>query len=100
MTRIEHGDLPGKPDRCGRHKGLGLGDANFIDRLARAEIIGAVNDNIDALQQLSEPVAIDAFDHGFDHAIGIQFGNGRKRRHRFALPDTRGGMDDLALQIG
>ena len=48
VARIEHGDLPVEAQRRARHQRLARGDARGVDRVARREVVAAVEHDVRA----------------------------------------------------
>jgi hypothetical protein len=71
-----------------------------VDHVAGREVVGAVDDQVVALEDLHHVVVVEALlvQHDLDVRIGL--GDRLLGRLRLRLPDVGLAVDDLALQVG
>jgi hypothetical protein len=73
--------------------------AGIVEQVARREVIGAVDDHVDALQQALDIRRGHAFLDRLDAHARIERGERGARRFHFRRADARVDMQDLALQV-
>ncbi len=96
---IEHADLSFEPVHRTVHQRFAQAHAGVGQQVTRREVVGAVQHDIDVLQQGFDVVGGHACLHGFDGDGRIQGAQALRRRFDFRHADAVIGMQDLALQI-
>ena len=91
---------PFEPENRAVDVGLAEQDARVVDEIARGEIVGAVDDDVEILEEVEGVFAGELGFECFDLNVGIQIGKTRLRRGGFGLADIVGAKGDLALEIG
>ncbi len=100
LAQIEHRDLGVEADRRPGDERLFRLYAGAVERVARGEVVGAIEDDICVGKQRLQVVRLDAFLQRDDVHIGIQRRQGGARRVDFRRADAIRPVEDLALQVG
>jgi hypothetical protein len=87
-------------DRGARDQRLARRDAGAVERVARGEVVRAVEDHIHVCQQRRQVLRPDPFFQRRDVHVGIQRGQRRLRRVDFCFADRIRAEEDLPLQVG
>ena len=82
------------------HHGDVRADGGVVERVARLEGVGAVEDDVVAGDDPLDVVGAEHLLVGDDLDLGVERVDGLRRGDDLALADAVRGMDDLALQVG
>jgi hypothetical protein len=100
VARVEYRDLPVEAQRRAGDQRLFRGNAGAIDRMARGEVVGAVENDIGRRRERRKLLQADALGDALDSHFRIDRGNALTRGVDLRPADVGGGEQDLALQIG
>ena len=100
MTHIEHGNLSVEANARARDQRLFVFDAGAVHRVARSEVVAAIEHNIGLSDALLQRIAAEALTDSNDFNIRIDFQQGAARGNGFRNTDGIVAMHDLPLQIG
>ena len=100
-AQVEHRDLPVEADARARDQRLARRHARAVERVARGEVVGAVEHHVGVAHERGEALGPGALLERLDADLGIdRRAASRRPRRPWACRSTRCAMHDLALQVG
>jgi len=75
-------------------------NAGVVDEIARGEIVGAINDDVEVLEQFQRVGAGKLRFERLDLNVRIEVRESRARGFALGLADVTGAKRDLALEVG
>ena len=97
---VEHADLSLETMHRAVYQRLAELHAGVVEQVARREVVGAVDDDIDAVQQAFDIAAGDALGDGLDAGARIERASASPAAEStFGIADARVGVQDLPLQV-
>ena len=96
---IEYADLSLETMHCAVHQRLAELHAGVVKQITRGEIVGTVDDEIDAVEQTFDVIAAHTLGDGIDARAWIERGQCKRCGFDFPHTDARFGMQNLSLQI-
>ena len=99
LVGLEHGQLALEAEDRGVHDRDAVAQAGVVEQVARREVVGAVDDHVDALEQpvdvlRRQPLAVGDHVH-----VGVQLLDALPGRLRLGHADRRRRVQHLALQV-
>ena len=98
-AQVEYGELPVEPDRGARNQGLGMLHARAVERVARGEIVAAVENHVGGCDEPVELRPLQPRGKRDDFDVGVHFVERRACRCCLGCAYRPVAIEDLALQV-
>src|SRR5438067_1831079 len=95
----EHGDLSVEPEHRSVHVGLGEQHARIVDEIARRKIVGAIDDDVEAAEDVQRVRRGQSIGERFDLDVRVDVVQSVPRCIDLAQADFRRAVENLALQV-
>ena len=99
VVGLEHRDLTLEPEDRPVHDGHALEERRVVQQVAGREVVGAVDDDVVAADDVDDVVGAEAHVVGDDVDVGVERGERLLRRVDLAVADALDVVQDLALQV-
>ncbi len=99
LVGLEHRDLTFEPEDRAVHDGHAGQQRRVVEQIAGGEVVGAVDDDVVALEDVEDVVGAEADVVGDDVDVGVQLSERLLRRVDLALADPVDVVEHLALQV-